>query len=105
MEVLWKDNDNLVELRGLTNAATGAYVNDAIVTLTEIKDAAGATVSGVTFPKSMSYVAASNGNYQAAVDKALVLVAGRNYTAVIDAAASGIEGHWEIPLACKVRTA
>lgn len=100
---IYKDNDNLIELDGLTNAATDAYLNSATVTLTKIMDSLGATVTGDTFPKSMSYVAASNGKYQASVDKLLALTAGAAYTAVIDASYSGIDGHWEIPLLCGVR--
>lgn len=103
-DIVYLDNDNLVEMDALTNSATGAYINNATVTLTAIRNAAGATVSGETFPKTMSYVAASNGKYQVAVDKAMVLVAGQAYTAVIDAVSSGIDGHWELPLVALVRT-
>ncbi len=103
-DIVYKDNDNLVELDALKNAATGAYLNTATVTLTAIRDAAGATVSGETFPKTMAYVAASDGKYQAVVDKAIAIVAGQAYTAIIDVAASGLDGHWELPLVCQART-
>ncbi len=103
-DVVYLDNDNLVELDELTNSATDAYINNATVTLTAIRDGAGATVSGETFPKTMSYVTDSNGKYQAVVDKAVVLVAGQPYTAIIDAESSGIDGHWELPLIAHVRT-
>lgn len=104
MEILYSQNDNLVELDGLTNAATGAFVNTATVTLTTIRDAAGVEVSGETFPKTMNYVTASDGKYQATVDKALALTPGQAYTAVIDVAVSGIDGHWEIPAMARVRS-
>lgn len=103
-EVIYKDNDNLVEVDELKNSATDAYINNATVTLTSIKDAAGVTVAGVSFPISMSYVSASNGKYQATVDKAIALVAGQAYTAIIDAVSGSLDGHWEIPLTCKIRT-
>ncbi len=103
-DVVYQNNDNLIELDALTNPATGAYVNDATVTLTAIRDSAGATVSGETFPKAMSYVASSSGKYRATVDKALAIVAGRHYTAVIDAVSGSLDGHWELPLACRLRT-
>lgn len=103
-EVIYKDNDNLVEVDELKNSATDAYINNATVTLTAIKDAAGVTVTGVSFPISMTYVAASNGKYQATVDKAIALVAGQNYTAIIDAVSGSLDGHWELPLTCRVRT-
>jgi len=104
MEILYDDNDNLVTLDELKNAATDAYINNATVTLTAIRDAAGGTVTGVTFPLAMNYVAASNGKYQATVDKALAVSPGRAYTAIIDAVSGSLDGHWEIPLTCRVRT-
>lgn len=103
-EVIYKDNDNLVEVDELKNSATDAYINNATVNLTAIKDAAGVNVTGITFPLAMSYVSASNGKYQATVDKALALVAGQAYTAIIDAVSGTLDGHWEIPLTCKIRT-
>ena len=103
-EVIYKDNDNLVEVDELKNSATDAYINNATVTLTAIKDAAGVTVTGVSFPISMTYVASSNGKYQATVDKAIALVPGQSYTAIIDAASGTLDAHWEIPLTCKIRT-
>ena len=103
-DIIYKDNDNLLVLEELKNSATGSYLNTATVTLTAIRDAAGAVVSGETFPKTMSYVVASNGKYQASVDKAIAIVVGRQYTAIIDATATGIDGHWEIPLVARVRT-
>lgn len=103
-DIVYKDNDNLVELDLLKNAATDAYINDATVTLTAIKDSAGSTVSGETFPKTMSYVASSNGKYQASVDKLLAIVPGQNYTAIVDVVSGTIDGHWELPLTCRTRT-
>lgn len=103
-EIIYKDNDNLVEVDELKNSATDAYINNATVTLTAIRDSAGNNVTGVSFPMSMTYVASSNGKYQATVDKALALTAGYNYTAIIDAVSSTLDGHWELPLVCRVRT-
>ena len=111
-DVIYKDNDNLIclgdpdtDLGGLQNSSSGAYINNATVTLTAIRDAAGNTVSGETFPKTMSYVASSNGRYEAVVDKAIVLTAGQHYTAVIDAVSGTLDAHWELPLICRTRTA
>lgn len=103
-DFVYKDNDNLVELDALKNSATDAYINSATVTLTAIRDAAGATVSGDTFPKAMSYVASSNGKYQASVDKLLAIVPGQSYTAIVDVVSGVIDGHWELPLICHTRT-
>ena len=101
--LIYEDNENLVEIAGLRNSATDAYINDATVAVT-IKDAAGNTVSGDTFPKTMAYVAASNGTYQAMLSDLLVLTPGRHYTAEITASSGGIDARWEIPLRSATRT-
>lgn len=110
---IFADNDNLISigdresgLGGLINNSTGAYINNATVTLTAIRDSAGAIVSGETFPKAMDYVTGSNGRYEAVVDKALAIVVGRKYTAIIDVVApGGLDAHFELPLICRRRTA
>jgi hypothetical protein len=95
-------NTNNLELNGLRNAATGAFVNDATVTVT-IKDRAGATVAGVSWPLSMPYVTTSSGNYRAAVSHTLALVAGQWYTAEISATGGGLVGFWVKPFAAITR--
>lgn len=63
------------------NALTGVFINNATVTAT-IKDATGANVAGETWPKTLPYVAASNGVYRALLSGTIALVAGQSYTAV-----------------------
>ena len=101
--LIYKDNENLVEIDLLKNAATDEYINDALVTAT-IKDSTGTVVTGDTFPKTLSYVAASNGKYQAALSNSLVLIPGRHYTAFITASVGGLDASWEIPLLAALRT-
>lgn len=102
--MIYKDNEHLVELDGLQNAADDSYLNAATVTLT-IKDAGGVNVTGETWPKTMSYVSTSNGKYRATVADALAIVPGRAYTAHITAEASGLTGNWQIALLGAVRAA
>jgi hypothetical protein len=71
LEVLSIGSSNLVRLDALTNASTGAYVNDATVTFT-LKDAAGSVVSGLA-NVSMPYVAASNGRYEGIIPSSAAL--------------------------------
>jgi len=111
MEILYKDNGNLVALGnpdtglgGLKNVATDSYVNDATVTLTGIKDAAGAYVTGTT-DLSMTYLGSSNGIYQVSVPDTVALTLGARYTIVIDASGGGEDAHFEIPAICRLRTA
>lgn len=94
-------NDNEVELGALRDR--DGFINDADVTVT-IKDSAGAEVSGVTFPLTMDYVAASEGVYRAVVDKALAVAEGKSYRAEITVSASGgRDGFWDIDFKARRR--
>jgi hypothetical protein len=62
LEVLAINSDNLIRLDGLTNASSGAYINNATVTYA-LLDNTGATVTS----GSLSSVAASNGRYEGTV--------------------------------------
>jgi len=96
--VIYIDNNNVVELQGLTNDATDVVDTAATVTVT-LKDSAGAEVSGQVWPAAMSLVSESpsTGRYRATLDADLALTSNRRYTAEIDATGSGGEiGHWEI---------
>ena len=104
VEVLYIENDNLLELDGLQNAATDAYVNGATVTVT-LRDQEGTAVTGQTWPATMYYVANSNGKYRATLEDVLSLTSRKRYTAEIDAdGGAGLKGHWEFPLKALKRT-
>lgn len=101
--VVYVDNSNVIELRGLKLAIENTYVNDADVTVT-VKDSAGADVAGQAWPTTMDYVAASNGIYRAIVEEAAELVADETFYAFIDADAGAQRiGHWEFAFVPKVR--
>jgi hypothetical protein len=105
MRILYYLNDNLIEVDGLKDSTAAGYADaTATVNLTTIKDADGNAVTGISFPLSLAYVAASNGKFRAVIDKALVLTPEAAYTAIVDAAYGTLDGHWEMPLTCKVRT-
>lgn len=76
-------NTNNLHLIGLKSASDGDFINDATVTVT-IKDSAGATVSGQSWPVSMNYVSASDGDYLGVIPHTTQLLSGRNYTAEIE---------------------
>ncbi len=57
-------NSVVLKLTGLQNRA-GSYQNAATVQLLSLVDARGQSVSGITYPLTLSYVAASNGDYEA----------------------------------------
>lgn len=102
-EAIYVGNTNMLELRGLRDGLTGEYLSGATVTAT-VKDAAGANVTGESWPKALSYVDDSEGVYRVSLSHQLAVVAGAGYVAVIDVDAdSGRRGRWELPLIAKVR--
>lgn len=72
----------------VTNAITGP-VNDAAVTVT-IKDNQGVEIPDETWPFTLPYVAASDGEYSFTFDPFTSLNAGQQYTVIIDVL--GIDG-------------
>ena len=101
--VIYYGNDMTLELADLTNETTGENVNDATVTVTLV-DAAGAEVTGDTWPKTMSYVTGSNGVYRTNLVDTLSLTRGAKYVARISAnGGAALQGYWEKDLICRVR--
>ena len=104
MAIAFLANSNILDLLGLANHVTGAAINGATVTVT-VKDSAGAEVAGQVWPATMSYVAASSGDYRAILSEDVTFLANKNYRAFIDAdAGPGLVGHWEFPFQAKIRT-
>ena len=106
MATIYIDNNNVIELQALTKSVTGALDGSATVTVT-VKDKAGTSVTGQTWPAAMAVVAGSptTGTYRATLDADLALTANREYVAHITATGSGGEiGKWEFPLVAAKRT-
>jgi hypothetical protein len=88
-------NTNILELRGLKDSLTEAFINDADVTVT-LKDEDGDEIGSVSWPISMSYVVNSDGDYRGVLSADLPLIAGTCYVAHIDADdGADRDGHWE----------
>jgi hypothetical protein len=102
MSELYLDNSNLLELRGLKDTVTDAYINDAVVSAT-VRDKNGDLVTGETFPKTLNYMAASNGVYRATLAAALVIVAGEFYEVKIAAVGNSLNGAWTEQVEAKQR--
>lgn len=102
-------NTNQLTLTGLKSDPENQYLNTATVTVT-VKDSTGTNVTGISWPLTMSYVAASNGDYSTDLTSSLSLVANSHYVAYIEADASttspAVEriAHWEFPFKAKKRT-
>lgn len=88
----------LLTLNGLTNAADGSPLNSATVTYQLYKTSDNSVIAGGS--GSMTYVAASAGDYQATLSAALTgtLVAGTNYYALMTAAQSGLTDPFRVDL-------
>ncbi len=99
--VLYKSNDQEVEVIGLKNNITGAWLNAAVVTAT-LKDPAGANVTGLT-ALPLAYVALSNGDYRGHVEETFNPTAKDGYTLHIDASEGGVVLHLEIPTRIEIR--
>ena len=83
-------SDNVIQLADFYDAVAGSYLNSATVTAT-MTDLSGNEVTGVTWPMTLSYVAASNGKYLVTVDKAAVVTENATYFVTITAAEGGID--------------
>lgn len=100
--VLYVGNTSLIAINGLNT--DGTYENDATVELTTIVDPDGAQITGETFPVSMAYVAASDGNYEGELSNAAVIAQGTSYTLTIVAtSAAGKVAKWNETLVAKMR--
>lgn len=98
-------NTNVLDLIGLQDEITEAYINDADVSVT-VKTEAGVEVGAVSnWPVTMTYVAGSNGNYRAFLAHTLPFVEGDCYVAHIEAdAGTDRVGHWEFKFKVLRRT-
>lgn len=80
--IWYVDNDNVVTLDELTDEA-GDYVNDATVEAT-LFDLDGDEVTGVTWPITLSYVAASDGLYRGVAGDVAAVADGAEYDVRVD---------------------
>ena len=100
---IYRNNDNLVENpTPMTRASTGAYVNDASVTMT-LKDANGDAVSGAS-SLSLTYVTDSNGRYQGTIPYTVSLTAGAVYTLEITGTSGSTRAFWTLSVSVVNRT-
>lgn len=102
-------NDNRLQLgntdgtEGLRDA-DGTYINDATVVCAGVVDADGNAVSGDTFPKTLTYVADSDGIYRGTLQQTLALEAGQTYTATITVDGGGLQATFDVPFTARART-
>jgi hypothetical protein len=82
-------SDQLLEVAGLKDPVTGAYVNTATVRATMYEPDGVTVVQGQTWPLTLSYVAASDGDYNGILEDGRDLKDGRLYWIELTADAGG----------------
>jgi hypothetical protein len=92
---LYVGNTINVEITGLRNATSGAYINDATVTFS-VKTLSGAIVDGLE-DEAMSYISASDGVYRGTIPSDAPFFVGQSYVVEITATKSGVGvGSWRV---------
>lgn len=106
MDVVYRANDNVIELSAVTNGQTDALIGGATVSVT-LTDSTGATVTatGVSWPVTMSAVSGATGTYRGVLPYTLSLTADAVYYAEINCdAGTDLYASWSVPIRAKTRT-
>lgn len=103
VNIVYTGNDTVLEVKGLKNEVTGAFLNSATVTATLVDDD-GNQVAGETWPKTLEYVSGSDGIYRATLPYTMSLAAGGRYEANISVnAGAGLRAAWSLPVVARSR--
>jgi hypothetical protein len=87
LEVIAINSDNLVRLDSLTNASSGAFVNNATVSFS-LLDSTGNTIISNS---SMAYVTGSNGRYEGTIPFSTTINLNALYTIQVTAVGAGFQ--------------
>ena len=94
MQKLAINSNNVVEINSLTNTITGAYVDDATVTLTVRDLQTGDAVEGGVWPVNLLPVG-SGGVYRATLDSFIELNKNREHVLDLTAATVNEQTSWQ----------
>ena len=98
---LFVGNDNLIELLGFRKAVDSSYLNSATVTANLYEADKTTLVAG---PLTMTYVAASNGDYRGNIADTVSLTAGKQYHLEVSAdGGTDLQGKWVGPIIAEDR--
>lgn len=103
--IVYIDNTNIIELRGLKSALEDEFIADATVRVT-VKDSEGTSVTGQTWPLTLASIDGTDpeGNYRGILKATIELTDGETYYAHVDAnAGADRDGHWEFAFVPKTR--
>lgn len=96
MDLLLLLTDQTLRANGLQDEVTGDYLNSATVTAT-ITNKLDEEVAGVTWPITLSYVTASNGNYRGNIPHDAEFVEGKTYLIEVTAVSGSFQRVWKFP--------
>ena len=100
---------DVLEVGGLRNSVTGAYLNSGVTADVTLVDSLGVEVvrSAGTWPQTLAYVASSDGIYRTTLDGAgLTLSPGDWYKAKLSIdAGGGLEDYRELPVEVVIKGA
>ena len=104
-QVIFDQNDNLLRVIGLKNKSTGSFINAGVTATADlVPEGTTSVITGSAI--SLSYVAASDGNWEGTYPDTLALTVGAALTARITVnAGAGLQGYWELPVDVRTRTA
>lgn len=103
-DILYLQSDNLLEVKGLKNAAGGAYINNATVTVTVV-DAGGAQVSGQKLAGDLKLRRRlQRGDYRLTLEDTLAHTENAAYTARVTALGDSLKRYFEHPLIAQMGT-
>ena len=104
IHILYLGNNSIVDVTGLRNENTGAFVNDADLSMT-LLDKTGAQVGGANWPVPFRYLDESNGVYRATLPHTLAIAEGERYVArVVANATLGLRAQWDMLCVGRTRT-
>ena len=94
-------NSQLIQVQGLQDVLTGNFLNAATVTATLInfRGIADSVLNNIP----MTYVSASNGNYEGVAPDTFNAPVGSGYILQIQATQGSVQGLWSIPAQVKPR--
>lgn len=85
---------SVARVQGLVDH-TGAFQNDATVTLENLENVDKVQVTGISYPLALDYVTGSDGNYEAIIPHGVVVAVSRRYIATFLAVGSqGYRREW-----------
>ena len=97
VEILFDKNNMLLRVNGARDAKTAAFLNVATVTA-RLVDSLGVDIGGQTWPLTLDYVAASNGDYCGVLNDTLVQIIGAIEQAQITFDGGiGLKAFWKTP--------